>query len=145
VSSSARSASLGAAALALALTTGCGPGVVGGALFAGAQTRPQPTPGPTGSSPGGQIVISVPTPAPVVCTPSPVSIPVGQRMVIECSAQNYSGPLSFSIADPATAVVTLATGTYTFFYVAGLAVGTTTVTFQSQPGGTGSEQIIVMP
>jgi hypothetical protein len=83
----------------------------------------------TSSSPGGQIVISVPTPAPVVCTPSPVSVPAGQRMVIECSAP----------------VVTLATGTYTFFYVAGLAVGTTTVTLQSQPGGTGSEQIIVTP
>lgn|GEM_PF-3787121 len=145
MSSSARSAPLGAAALAIALATGCGPGVVGGALFSGAQTRLQPTPGPTSSGPGGQIVISVPTPAPVVCTPSPVSIPVGQRTVIQCSAQNYNGPLSFSVADPATALVMPATGTYTFFYVAGLAVGTTTVTFQSQPGGTGSEQITVTP
>ncbi len=94
---------------------------------------------------GGGIVIIIPAAQPVVCTPSPVSVGVAQRIVIACNSQGYSGPIAFSVADPTIAAVQLAAGTYTLFYVSGLKAGTTTATFQTQSGGSGQVTITVTP
>jgi Flp pilus assembly secretin CpaC len=65
--------------------------------------------------------------------------------VISCTAQRFSGPIAFTVADPTIASVELAQGTFTLFYVAGLQPGTTTASFQSQSGGTGQAIIDVVP
>ncbi len=108
---------------------------------------PMPIPSPTSSAAtgGGTIVIGVPTPAPVLCSPAPVTVAVNQRTVVDCTAQNYSGPFTPTVSDPTIASVQLATGTFTFFYVLGLKAGTTTLSLAYPPSGTGSVAITVTP
>lgn len=107
-----------------------------------------PSPSPTASSgpgSGGEIIVGVPTPAPVVCTPAPLSVPVGQRAVLNCTSQGYNGPFTLTLADPNVAAVQVVPGTFTFFYVNGLQAGTTTLAFAFPGGGAGSVQITVTP
>ena len=103
-----------------------------------------PTAVPSGGS-GGQVVVAIPTPAPALCTPAPVSVPVGQTVVIDCTSQGYNGPFTVTLTDPTVASVQVANGTFTFFYVNGLKVGTTTLSLQFPAGGTGSVSISVTP
>jgi hypothetical protein len=94
---------------------------------------------------GGGIVIIIPAAQPVICTPSPASVGVAQRIVISCTSQGYAGPIGFSVANPAIASVQLAAGTYTLFYVSGIQSGSTIATFQTQSGGSGQLTINVTP
>lgn len=98
---------------------------------------------PGGSS--GSIDIGVPTPSPVLCSPSPVSVPVGQSAVIDCTAAGYVGSFTAGVADPTIASVQLAAGTTTFFYVDGLQTGTTIFSLQYPSGGAGADTITVTP
>jgi hypothetical protein len=79
-------------------------------------------------------VIEVPTPPPIVCSPSSETLSVGQVVVADCSAAGYSGTFSATLADPSIASATLAAGTTTFYYIQGSAVGSTTLELQYQPG-----------
>jgi hypothetical protein len=96
-------------------------------------------------SAGGIAVITIPTPAPLVCSPASVTVPVSQTAVINCTSQTYFGPFTWSLSDPSVASVQLATGTYTFFYINGVATGTTTLSLQFPDNGGGSVAITVTP
>jgi hypothetical protein len=63
--------------------------------------------------------------------------------VVQCSSQGYVGPFTLTVADPAIAAVQPANGTFTYFYVTGLAAGSTTLTLNFSSGGTGSVTIDV--
>jgi hypothetical protein len=108
-------------------------------------TVSSPTPIPTTGA-GGGITIDVPTPSPVVCSPAPVSVAVGQNALVDCTAQGYIGSFTWSVADPTiVSVQQFNNETFTFFTITGLKAGTTTFSLQSQPGGTGSDTIVVSP
>jgi hypothetical protein len=110
-----------------------------------ARTIAPPTPAPT-PTPAGGIIIVVPTPAPVVCTPAPVSVAVGQQVVVTCTAAGYVGPFTWMVADPTIATVQQFNGeTFTVFTATGLKAGSTTLSLESAPGGTGSDTIVVSP
>jgi hypothetical protein len=105
-----------------------------------------PTPTSTPASGGGSITIVIPTPSPVLCTPAPVAVAVGQTVTINCTAQEYSGPFTLQVADPTIASVQQYNSELlTLFNVTGLNAGTTTLSLQTQPGGTGSVTITVSP
>jgi hypothetical protein len=97
-------------------------------------------------SAGGAATIVVPTPAPIVCSPSSDAVGVNQTNFIDCTEPLYGGAFTFSVADPTIATVRQANDlTTTFFSVTGLRAGTTTLSLQSQAGGTGSLTITVAP
>jgi hypothetical protein len=107
---------------------------------------PTPTATPTAGTAGGSTVISVPTPAPIICSPTSDITGVGQTNYIECTAQGYVGAFAVALSDPTIASVAQTSSlTYGFLSVTGLRVGTTTLTLQSKPGGTGTVQITVEP
>ena len=139
----------GAAVLGIAVLAGCEGGSTGlPNATSNSSPSPSPSAAPTASAPansGGQLVVSIPTPAPVVCSPAPVSVPVGQTVVIDCTSLGYSGAFTTALGNPAVAAVALASGTYTFFYVSGLQPGSTTLTLTFAAGGAGSEAITVTP
>jgi hypothetical protein len=126
--------------LAAALAA-CGAGSVSGVPVAGA------TPGALlPATAGGATAILVPAPAPIDCTPAPVVVGVNGTVVIVCTAPGYAGPFTFAVADPSVALVQQSNAlTLTYFDVTGLRAGTTTLSLQSQPGGTGSVAITVAP
>lgn len=100
----------------------------------------------TSPASAGATVISVPTPAPIVCSPSSVAVLVNGTVVIDCTEQNYGGAFTLSLSSPNVASVQQSDNlTYAFFNVVGLQGGTTTLTLRSQPGGTGSVAITVVP
>jgi hypothetical protein len=93
---------------------------------------------------GGETVIAVPTPSPIVCNPSSDIVGVNQTNIIDCTAQGYGGVFALSIADPTVASVQQSgSATFTSFSVTGLRAGATTLSLQSKPGGTGSLAITV--
>jgi hypothetical protein len=100
---------------------------------------------PSGEAGGGTINFAIPTPAPISCTPVPVTIAVGQSVNIHCSAPDYVGPFAWSIANPAIASIQSNSEAFTYFSVTGLNAGTTTFSLQDQLGGSGSDAIIVSP
>ena len=65
--------------------------------------------------------------------------------MISCTAAGYIGSFTYSVANPAIATVELAPGTSTLFYVTGVAVGTTTLSLESDSGGIGKDVINVVP
>jgi hypothetical protein len=81
----------------------------------------------------------------VLCSPAPVIIAVAQQTVISCTEQGYIGTFTFAVADPTIASVQLAQGTSTLFNVAGVRVGTTSLSLQSSSGGAGQAIIEVIP
>jgi hypothetical protein len=95
-----------------------------------------PSPVPTSSAAaGGVAVISVPTPSPIVCSPSSDIVGINQTNYIDCTEQGYGGSFSVTVSDPSIASVQPANSlTSTFFSVTGLHAGSTTLTFQSQSG-----------
>jgi hypothetical protein len=94
----------------------------------------------------GSTVISVPAAAPIVCSPPSVVVLFNGTVVIDCSAQGYSGAFTLSLTNPAVASVVQSDDlTFTYFNVTGLEVGTTMLSLRSQPGGTGSVAITVVP
>jgi hypothetical protein len=118
----------------------------GFAVFGLSPLAAPPTPVPTASPASGTAVIVVPTPAAVVCSPSPVAVDVGQTALLDCTAQEYAGPFAIVVADPTIALVQQSnSSTFTYFNVTGLKVGTTMLSLQSLPGGTGSVTITVAP
>jgi len=122
----------------------------GGSADAIVRFTPKPstaaTPSPTPSGAGGGITIVVPSPSPILCTPGPTLVTVGQHVVIDCTAQGYSGSFTWRVANPAIAsVAQFNNETFTFFVVTGLQAGTTTLTLASAPQGTGSDTIVVSP
>jgi hypothetical protein len=130
------------AALTLAAAlAACGAGSVSDVPVAGA------TPGALApAAAGGATAIFVPAPAPIVCTPAPVVVGVNGTVVIVCTAPGYAGPFTLSVADPTVASVQQSNAlNFTYFNVTGLRAGTTTLSLQSQPGGTGSVAITVAP
>jgi Flp pilus assembly secretin CpaC len=80
----------------------------------------------------------------VLCTPTNVSLSIGQRIVIGCTAQGYSGPIALTVADPTVASVVLAEGTLTLFYITGLRSGTTTASFFRSQSETTAQVVIVV-
>jgi hypothetical protein len=139
-----------AVVLLTAMLAACGGG------YSTVRIEPSPSPSPTtapsasptaspGAGSGGEIVVGVPTPAPVLCTPVAVSVPVGQRAVLDCTSPGYNGPFTLTLSDPAVASVQVVAGTYTFFYVNGLKAGMTELSFTFSGGGSGSVQITVTP
>lgn len=153
VRGSARIANAGCACLiGVVLLAACGGGtattpITPANVSSNATPSPAPTAGATASpAPGsGEVIIGIPAPAAVVCTPAPVSVPVGQRAVLNCTSEGYNGPFTVSLDNPAVASVQLVSGTYTFFYVYGLQAGTATASFASTGGGSGSVGITVTP
>jgi hypothetical protein len=114
-------------------------------VFELAQRNLTPAPTPSAAA-GGTATITVPTPAPIVCSPSSDIVGVNQTNIIACTAQGYGGTFKVAVADPTIVSVALAdSSTFDFFNVTGLKAGSTTLTFQSQPGGTGSIAITVEP
>ena len=104
-------------------------------------STPSPTP-----TPGGAIVIIVPSPAPILCVANPVTLHVGASAQITCSAQGYIGNFTWTVANPAVATVTQFNDEDpTLFTVTGVSAGSTSVSFKDQPGATGSETITVLP
>lgn len=87
----------------------------------------------TGSA-SGTIVIDIPSPSPIVCSPAAVTVPVGQVAIADCTAAGWGGGFTATVADPSIATATLATGTNTYYYIRGLAAGSTTLDLQYQPG-----------
>ncbi len=109
------------------------------------QSPPPVTPSPTPNG-GGNIVINIPTPSPVLCTPSSIDLEVGKTFQMSCTENEYSGPFALTVADPTIASAHQVTEQqYTSFVVTGLAVGTTTLSLQAKNGGTGSVMIVVSP
>jgi hypothetical protein len=98
-----------------------------------------------GTNSGGGVTIIIPAAQPVLCTPSPAVVGVNQRIVVTCASDGYAGPISYSVADPTIANVQLAVGTSTLFYVSGVTAGRTTVSFETQSGGSGQETITITP
>ncbi len=102
-----------------------------------------PTPEPSAAA-GGAAVISVPTAAPIACSPSSDIVGVEQTNIVACTEPGYAGPFAIDVADPTIASVQLANDlTYTYFSITGLRAGTTTLTLTSQPGITASLTITV--
>jgi hypothetical protein len=140
----ARIGRLGLAVLALAaFAAGCSMGGPG---------SPPPPPTPTAKpSPnaGGLVNVPVPTPAPILCSPSPVTIVVNQRIALACAAAKYIGPMTAIVADPTIASATLAStsplSSPLYFWVTGLKSGTTTLTLTYGAKGNGSVTIDVSP
>ncbi len=82
----------------------------------------------------------------MLCTPNPVAVSLGQPVTFVCSAAGYSGPFTWTVADPSIAsVLQFNDETYTVFTLTGLEAGTTTLSLLSQPGGAGSDTIVVSP
>jgi hypothetical protein len=105
--------------------------------------RPVPVASPPGS---GAVVIAIPTPSPVVCAPASVAIAVKQTVAITCTAQDTAGPFTFAVANPTIATVQQFNAQdLNVFNVTGVTTGTTTLSFQSVPGGSGSVTIAVSP
>jgi hypothetical protein len=105
---------------------------------------PSPSPSTSPSPAGGTTVIVVPTPAAIVCNPPSVIVAVNGTTIIDCSAQDYGGRFTLTVANPAIASVQQSDSlTFTYFTIPGLSAGATTLTLQSQPGGTGSVPITV--
>jgi hypothetical protein len=105
---------------------------------------PSPSPSTSPSPAGGTTVIVVPTPAAIVCNPPSVIVAVNGTTIIDCSAQDYGGRFTLTVANPAIASVQQSDSlTFTYFTITGLSAGATTLTLQSQPGGTGSVPITV--
>lgn len=107
--------------------------------------EPTPSPMPTSTAPNGIVVIPVPTAAPVVCSPSPVLVRVGQNVIVSCSAARYSGSIHGSIADPTIASVQQVNPAYAFYTITGLKAGSTTFLLSYPPGGMGAVTIAVTP
>jgi hypothetical protein len=103
--------------------------------------------GPIATPPGaGAVTIVIPTPSPVLCAPAPVAVTVGQTAVITCNSQDTAGPFSIAVANPAIASAQQFNAQdLNVFKVTGVAPGTTTLSLQSVPGGTGSVAIVVAP
>jgi hypothetical protein len=72
-------------------------------------TTPSPSPVASSTSPSLKIGITVPTPAPIVCSPAPVVVAVGQTVSVGCSEAVYGGAFQLALADPSLATVTLPT------------------------------------
>jgi len=106
-------------------------------------TPPTVTPTAPPGGIGGVVIIPVPTPAPVICSPSPVVVSVNQSAGVDCAAAGYGGPYTFTVADPTIASVTLANGSFTHYFVTGLQHGTTTLTIHFASTGVGSDSINV--
>jgi hypothetical protein len=104
-----------------------------------------PAPAPASSATAvGATLISVPSPAPIGCSPSSDTVGVNQTNIIICTEQDYSGPFALTVADPTIASVQQAdSASFTFFSVTGLRLGTTTLSLRSQAGVTGSLPITV--
>jgi hypothetical protein len=75
------------------------------------------------------VVIPVPPSAPEECSPSRITVGVGQSAVAVCRSANYGGPIAATVTDRAIAVVRTSGGAMLprYFYVTGRKVGTTTV------------------
>jgi hypothetical protein len=102
-----------------------------------------PTAPPSGAA-GGTAVISIPTAAPITCSPPSDIVGVNQTNIVACSEPGYAGPFTINVADPMIASVQLANGlTFTYFSITGLRAGTTTLTLGSQPGITASVTLTV--
>lgn len=106
-----------------------------------------PAPASTATAdPGGQITFTVPTPSPILCSPAPITVAVGQHVLVDCTAQGYVGPFTWSVADPTiVSIQQFNDETYTYFTAVGLKAGSTMLSLQSLPGGTGSDTITVSP
>ena len=132
-------------AIVAGFASGCGSGSSGGSSSLPAPTTtasPSATPSAAATG-GGTIVIVVPTPSPVTCSPQYITVAVGQKAIVNCNAGNYVGYLNFTVDDPTIASVVLADGTYTFFYVTGIAPGSTTLSVTYPAGGFGTATIVV--
>jgi hypothetical protein len=117
------------------------------AAAAGASPSASPSPAPSAQSTAGNGAFSivVPTPAPIVCAPSPVVVFLGYTADVDCTEPDYGGPLITTIAAPSIASVRQADPqSFSFLSVTGLAIGSTTLSLQSLSGGTGTVTITVI-
>jgi hypothetical protein len=96
---------------------------------------------------GGVVVLRVPPSAPEECSPSGITLAVGQSAVALCRSANYGGPISASATDPAIALVRTSEGARLprYFYVTGLKPGTTTISVSYPRGPTTQYRINVHP
>ena len=85
----------------------------------------------------GVVVIDVPPAEPERCSPTHITVDVGQSTLATCRSANYDGPMTVSVDNPAIASVSTSTGRTLprYLYVIGLQVGTTIVrvTFPNGP------------
>ncbi len=95
---------------------------------------------------GGDLTVTVPTPAPVACSPATVTVLLDQTAVIVCGEVGYGGAFSATSANPSIATISQSNNlTYDYFTVTGVAAGSTTVTLQSAAGPTTAVTVTVAP
>ncbi len=126
------------------------------ALYGVSVAAPSPTPAPvptpavatspSATGPGGGISFAVPTPAPVLCLPSPIVVSVQKTVVVDCRADGYFGPFTWTVGDPSIASVQQYNAeTQMLFNVTGLRSGATSLTLLTRPQGSGTVSIQVNP
>jgi uncharacterized protein YjdB len=94
----------------------------------------------------GDVIVTVPTPAPVSCSPATVTVLLDQTAVIVCNEAGYGGAFTATSADPSIATIAQSnTLTYDYFTVSGIAAGSTTLTLQSAAGPTTAVAVTVVP
>jgi hypothetical protein len=96
---------------------------------------------------GGVVVLPVPPAAPEECSPSDITVGVGQSAVAVCRSANYGGPIAATVTNPAIALVRTSGGALLprYFYVTGLKAGTTTVLVSYPHGPTTRYRVKVHP
>jgi hypothetical protein len=96
---------------------------------------------------GGVVVLPVPPSAPEECSPSDITVAVGQSAVAVCRSANYGGPIAATLTNPAIALVRTSGGAMLprYFYVTGLKAGTTTVLVSYPHGPTTRYRVKVHP
>ena len=120
----------------------------------------KPTPAPAGSSDatlsltagtkgqvGGVVVLRVPPSAPEECSPSDITVGVGQSTVAVCRSANYGGPITATVSNPAIVLVRTSGGATLprYLYVIGLKAGTTTLVVSYPHGPTTRYRVTVEP
>jgi hypothetical protein len=68
---------------------------------------PVPTATPTSGGGGFGITFVIPTPAPIVCSPSPVVVAVGSTISVGCSEVNYTADFALTLTTSGIAALTV--------------------------------------
>lgn len=104
-----------------------------------------PTPVATATPGGVGITISIPTAAPILASPSSLTVPLGQSLTSILSEAGYGGGFSAATSNSsvATASVSLNGSGFYVLLVAAVGHGSCTITLSSINGGTGTLPVVV--
>jgi hypothetical protein len=120
--------------------------------------KPTPTPAGSGEATltlttstkgeiGGVVVLHVPPSDPEECSPSYITVSVGQSAVAECRSANYGGPITATVTNSAIATARTSGGATLprYFTLIGLKAGNTTVVVSYPHGPTTTYRVKVTP